>query len=102
MCLPIVISAYVDVTTDQHKFEEDNKAPPEFTYPDGSYTQDFRLFLKIENLTSQAMTAIWDHIVAKKKAEREEEEAKGEDAARAEDAGQDGPVEPSAKRVKTE
>lgn len=109
MCLPIVISAYVDVTTDQHKFkekdgktsshsdeaEEEDKAPPEFTYPDGSYTQDFRLFLKIENLTSQAMTAIWDHIVAKKKAEREEEEA-----AKAEEAGQDGPAEPSAKRAK--
>ena len=111
MCLPIVISAYVDVTTDQHKFKEKNgktsshsdeaeekdNAPPEFTYPDGSYTEDYRLFLKIMNLTSQAMTAIWDHIVAKKKAEREEDEA-----AKAEEAGQDGPAEPSAKRVKVE
>ena len=96
MCLPMVISAYVDVTTDQHKFKEKNgKAPPEFTYPDGSYTENFRLFLKIMNLTSQAMTAIWDHIVAKKKAEREE-------AAKAEEAGQDGPEEPLAKRAKME
>ena len=74
--VPISVQAYVDVHISPYKSTDDssasnseecsdkNKKEPELLYVDGSYTEDFRLPLDIENI-EKAMPDIWNFAMDK-------------------------------------